>query len=111
MKEPYGEGLASHSGPESCACDRKGMGEALTGERAGQVSSREMALHRVPTPWGPEEGHTVAAAIARQWRTRRGQRPCACTETLCAEAGRSHDRPRGDGPGAREVNPKGARPR
>ena len=42
MKVPYDEGLAtSHIGPESCAGARKGTGEALTGEKAGQVLSRE----------------------------------------------------------------------
>jgi hypothetical protein len=30
MKEPYGEGPASHTGPESCAGARKDTGEALT---------------------------------------------------------------------------------
>ena len=30
------EGLANHSGPESCAGIREGDSEALTGERAGQ---------------------------------------------------------------------------
>ena len=32
----YGEGLASHSGPESCVCDRKVVGEALTGGAASR---------------------------------------------------------------------------
>jgi len=41
MKESYVEGLAAHSGPESCVGVRKGGGEALTGVRAGRVSSRE----------------------------------------------------------------------
>ena len=31
MKESYGEGLASHTGPESCVGRRKAAGEALTG--------------------------------------------------------------------------------
>jgi|SRR5216684_4696720 len=39
MKESYGEGLAAHTGPESCAAVR----EALTGVRAGRVFSRERA--------------------------------------------------------------------
>jgi hypothetical protein len=39
MKVPYDEGIASHIGPESCASDRKGAGEALTGESAGRVLS------------------------------------------------------------------------
>src|SRR4051794_32723801 len=38
----YIEGLAIHDGPESCVGDRKVGGEALTGERAGWVLSREI---------------------------------------------------------------------
>ena len=41
MKESYVEGLAAHSGPESCVAARKGRGEALTGVHAGRVLSRE----------------------------------------------------------------------
>ncbi len=41
MKEPHGEGLATHTDPESCAVVREGGGEALTGARAGRVLSRE----------------------------------------------------------------------
>ena len=44
MKESYVEGLAAHSGPESCVAARKGRGEALTGVRAGRVLSRESNL-------------------------------------------------------------------
>jgi hypothetical protein len=40
MQESYGEGLAAHAGPESCAAVR----EALTGGRAGRVFSRENLL-------------------------------------------------------------------
>lgn len=46
MKVPYDEGPASHIGPESCAGVREGAGEALTGERAGRVLSRERILLR-----------------------------------------------------------------
>ena len=42
MKESYVEGLASYGGPESCVHAREGVGEALTGVRAGRVSSREI---------------------------------------------------------------------
>ena len=42
MKEPYGEGVAIHSGPESCVVVRKGRGEALTGVRLGWALSREI---------------------------------------------------------------------
>jgi hypothetical protein len=38
MKEPYGEGLASHTGSESCAWNsRKAAREALTGAQVGRV--------------------------------------------------------------------------
>jgi hypothetical protein len=46
MKESYGEGLATHADPESCAVARKGQREALTGERAGRVFSRERNVLR-----------------------------------------------------------------
>ncbi len=32
MREPYGEGVASHTDPESCACGREAASEALIGE-------------------------------------------------------------------------------
>jgi len=41
MKEPDGEGPATHTGPESCVVTREGEGEALTGVRAGRLWSRE----------------------------------------------------------------------
>ena len=43
------EGLANHSGPESCAGIREGVSEALTVERAGQPLSRERLSSRMPT--------------------------------------------------------------
>jgi hypothetical protein len=43
MKVSYGEGLAIHTGSESCISGRKGADEALTGVRTGQVLSREIA--------------------------------------------------------------------
>jgi len=42
MKVSYGEGVAIHTGPESCIGARKGVGEALTGVRTGQPLSREI---------------------------------------------------------------------
>ena len=39
MQVRYGEGLAIHTDPESCAGIREGAGEALTGGRIGGVSS------------------------------------------------------------------------
>jgi RNA-directed DNA polymerase len=42
MQVPYGEDVASHTGPESCVAAREGVGEALTGVRAGWVLSPVM---------------------------------------------------------------------
>lgn len=46
MKKSYVEGLAAHSGPESCITARKVRDEALTGVRAGRVFSREIIFLR-----------------------------------------------------------------
>jgi hypothetical protein len=40
VKVHHDEGVANHIDPESCAVTREGLGEALTGERIGQPSSR-----------------------------------------------------------------------
>ena len=42
MEVSYGEGIAIHTGSESCICARKGAGEALTGVGTGQPLSREI---------------------------------------------------------------------
>ena len=52
MKVSYVKGLANHDDPESCGGARKGDGEALTGESAGWVLSREMNLVRDADPVG-----------------------------------------------------------
>ena len=41
MQVSCSEGVANHTGPESCVGVREDAGEALTGERIGQPSSRE----------------------------------------------------------------------
>jgi RNA-directed DNA polymerase len=67
MKEPYGEGIATHSGPESCGGPRKGASEALTGARAGRASSPEKSLStRVPTLSFEGEGNTESTDSARR---------------------------------------------
>ena len=42
MKEPYGKGLATRPGPESCAGHGNMAGEALTRAHAGQPWSSEI---------------------------------------------------------------------
>jgi RNA-directed DNA polymerase len=56
MKVLYIEGVATHSGPESCVAGREGGGEALTGESAGRAIEPIMAIE-VPTPSSWSEGN------------------------------------------------------
>ena len=96
MKELYIEGVATHGDPESCAGVREGGGEVLTGARAGwAIEPRKSNEFGVPTLSKCAEGNTASGVIASCWRTPRGQRPCACTEPLCARTGRSRARPSG----------------
>jgi hypothetical protein len=46
MEESYGEGPASHTGPESCGGVREDAAETLTGVHTGQPLSREILLSR-----------------------------------------------------------------
>jgi len=116
MKVPCGEGLATHTGPESCAdCAGNRGSEALTGERAGRVLSRE--IH------APLEKRVLRGADAveeggrphRARRDRKVRRDPARSQTPCMSGNISH--------GNREIprfsvvqraagrigNPKGAR--
>ncbi len=52
MKVSNVKGLANHDDPESCGGARKSDGEALTGESAGWVLSREKDLVRDADPVG-----------------------------------------------------------
>ena len=54
------KGLANHNGPESCGGTRKSGGEALTGEGAGWVLSREKRYVRDADPVG-ERGRPQSA--------------------------------------------------
>ncbi len=63
MRTPYIEGVATHSGPESCVGDPRGRSEALTGVRAGWVGEpRNVLLVR---------GADAFVASGRQHRGRR----------------------------------------
>ena len=42
MRVSHSQGLANQADPKSCAQQSNLLGEALTGERTGRVSSREM---------------------------------------------------------------------
>ena len=78
MQESYGEGLATHTGPESCAAVR----EALTGVRAGRVFSRETNVLRDAD--AVEEGgrpHPVRCHRQTRWSPARSETPCMLGHT------------------------------
>jgi len=85
MKESYTEGLATHSGPESCGVSREGFVEALTGVRAGRVFSRERSKVRDADVVGIAEGTTVAH---RHRKMRPGP---ARSQTPCTYGNTSHE--------------------
>jgi len=79
MKESYGEGVATHTGPESCGAAREGGDEAWTGERAGRVFSRVRQLLRDADAVG-ESGRR--RPVHRYREVRRGP---ARSETPCTQ--------------------------
>src|SRR4249919_1013208 len=95
VQVPCDEGVAIHVGPESCAVAREGLGEALTGERIGQPSSRERVLSWVPTPciWWKA---THPSASSRAPDDPAWSKTLACADAPCAGTGRSRDRPFGN---------------
>ena len=68
MREPYGEGLASHTGREPCVAGCEPRREALAAVRTGRALSREMGLSGVPT-LSCKRKATLPAAI---WRAAGG---------------------------------------
>ena len=71
----YGEGVANHTGPESCAARREACGEALTGVRAGQPLSRETRFILDADVVDLTEGNTTEHIIASARSVLRGLRP------------------------------------
>ena len=73
MKESYGEGLAIRTGPESCVHAREGGREALTGEQAGRVFSRETRplwdADAVEEGGRPHRGHRYREMLASPARS------------------------------------------
>ena len=87
MKVRCDEGVANHIGPESCAVRREAQGEALTGVRIGQPSSRERLLVPGADAVSKAEGNMLERAIASALATRRGLRPWHVRTLLAREPG------------------------
>jgi hypothetical protein len=83
----YGEGLAIHSGPESCAVIREDVREALTGVCIGQPLSSESFFHSGANIVTKIESNTARGGNAGTWTTRRGRRPRHVRTLLARELG------------------------
>src|SRR5713226_4782780 len=101
MKESYGEGVATHTGPESCVTVRENGREALTGEGAGRVFSRERTSLRDAD--AVEEGgrpHPARRYRQTRWSPARSEPPSMPGHTS-RENRESPWSPVGDGPAGR----------
>lgn len=87
MEVLYSEGLAIHTGPESCVVCREAFGEALTGERVGRPLSRERWLVQGADGVVSSEGKTVGRVIASALPALRGRRPRHARTLLEREPG------------------------
>jgi RNA-directed DNA polymerase len=85
MKESYGEGVATHTDPESCGAVREDGVEALTGARAGQVLSRERNILR------GADAVRRSGRLHSTHRYREMRRDPARSETLCTCGYASHE--------------------
>src|ERR1700741_5135511 len=76
MQKSYECDVATHIGPESCGAARESSVEALTGERAGRVLSRETSLRDADALGACGRPHRVH-------RYREVRQSPARSETLC----------------------------
>lgn len=86
MKVSCDEGVASHVGLESCVGGREAAGEALTGVRAGRVSSLENSFLRCA------DALLLGGRQQRMSRQREGQTHAAWSKTPCTHASTSQGR-------------------
>ena len=93
MKVRYGEGVATHTGPESCAVRREAAREALTGECVGQVLSGVRQV-RGADVFRPTEGNTGGSLSRGSVATPRRRRPWHAQKPSAREPGDLHRRPR-----------------
>ena len=112
MREPYGKAVAPRTGPEPCRYGGDAVAEALAGERAGWVWSRESTEHPECRGYcdGPKalptsplsQGVAGLRAVVDPMHARR----LSAQELGDPVGGRGED-----GLTARAVNPSGARQR
>ena len=101
MKESDGEGVATHTDPESCGAAREDRVEALTGARAGRVFSRESDILRGADAVR-RSGRLHSARRYRETRRdpARSETPCTLGHTMRGNR-EVPESPVGDGPAGR----------
>ena len=87
MQVHYGEGVATHTGPEPCGGVREDDGEASAGECIGQPLSHESAITSGADAVSDAEGNMDGCAIASTRTARRGRRPWHVRTLLVREPG------------------------
>jgi|SRR5919106_635338 hypothetical protein len=87
MKVSYSEGLATHTGSESCIFVGNGEDEALTGVRAGQPLSREIEPPSRKR-WSLLGADALERGGRQYWKRRNRETllDLARSETLCMHA-------------------------
>jgi hypothetical protein len=89
----YGEGVATHTGPESCALRREASREALTGVCVGQVVSGESYVVPGVDAVVAAEGNRDGSDNARIRPTRRRLGPWHARTPPVREPGELRHRP------------------
>ena len=87
MRVRRDKGVANHIGPEPCAGNREGVGEASVGVRAGQPLSHDRIAIPGADAVQEAEGNTYGRVIARVQTTRRGRRTWHARKLLAREPG------------------------
>lgn len=87
----HDESVANYIDPESCAVTREGLGEALTGERIGQLIEPRKNLFPGADAVPLAEGSTNGRDIASARTARRGLR-CWHVRTLLVSGNRESSR-------------------
>jgi hypothetical protein len=82
MRESYGKGLATHTGPESCEVIREGGFEASAGVRAGRVFSRVRPILRgADAVEGSGRQHSGRRYREAPWNPARSETPSTLGNT------------------------------
>ena len=93
VKVHYGEGVATHTGPDSCAWRREASHEALTGACVGQVGSGESNVVRGADAVVAAEGNRGGSDSARTRTTPRRLGPWHAHTPSAREPGELRHRP------------------